>query len=163
MDIKNVPLIISRESLLHKVWKKEDQEKIELAIKNSLDKEEEKELKNLLPTSEELNWMKFYTSNSPELMRHIKKMSVCFDVEVKKATAKSILFIYGEFEIEILSPNNIYDIFLALDESEIEGFKAFVESGNVKIGKEVLKLDKIVDIDLLMTVKKVISKFFFLI
>lgn len=163
MDVKNAPLVISRASLIDKVWDEENQKKIKLAIEKSSNDEDKKDLIELLPTSKEKNWMRFYKSNSPELMRHIKKMSVCFDVEVIKATGDFISFIYGEFKIEIKSPENVYNIFLALDESELEGFEAFVKTESITVNGKVFKLDDNFSIDVLTTIKKIIRKFFFLI
>lgn len=164
MDIKNAPLIVSRKSIVSKVWTEEGRSKIKTALAESvLTAEEKKELENLLPTADELNWMKFYKSDSPELIRHIKKMSVCFDVEVIEATDKKLKFLYGEFTVEIKFPEKVYDIFVALDESDLLGFEAFIKSQNISIDEKTISNPEGLPLDLLMVLKKVINKFFFMI
>ena len=163
MDIKNAPLIISRKSLITKVWTEEGRSKIKTALESIKTDVEKKELENLLPTADELNWMRFYQSDSPELIRHIKKMSICFDVEVIEATDKKLKFLYGEFTIEIKYPEKVYDIFVALDESDLAGFEAFIKSQNISINEKAISEPGGLPLDLLMVLKKVINKFFFMI
>ena len=163
MDIKNAPLIISRKSLISKVWTEEGRSKIKTALESIKIDSEKKELEDLLPTTEELNWMKFYRSDSPELIRHIKKMSICFDVEVVEVTDKKLKFLYGEFIIEIKFPEKVYDIFVALDESDLLGFEAFVKSQNISVNEKIISEPVGLPLDLLVVLKKVIGKFFFMI
>ena len=163
MDIKNAPLIISRKSLISKVWTEGGRSKIRTALESVKTDTEKKELENVLPTANELNWMKFYQSDSPELIRHIKKMSICFDVEVIEATDKKLRFTYGEFTVEIKHPDKVYDIFIALDESNLAGFEAFIKSQNISIDEKTISEPGGLPLDLLMVLKKVINKFFFMI
>jgi len=147
---------VSRSEINRKLFKVSEAE-----IRAQLQGEELEEALKLLPSEDEKEWMKIFTSTAPELARIQRKMSVCLDAEIDELEENRISFSYGENKYEILAPVNSFKILKALENSKSDALLEMSKQGCIKkSGTPIYALDK-EPIDSLNLIQKITDKFFF--
>jgi len=149
-------LIKVKRSITQKLFKTSEAE-----IREKLSGEELEEGLKLLPTDEEREWMKIFTSNAPELARLQRKMSVCLDADIDELEENKISFTYGNDKYEISGPFNSFRVLKSLEDSKSDALLEMAKQGCIKkLGTAIYTLDK-EPMDVLNLILKITNKFFF--
>lgn len=160
MKVPERLILVSKQSILNKHFN------IDMAKFNALS-ETEKEIarESLFPTENEKAFMEIHNSKAPQLARLQRKMSVCLEVEVLEYDHNFIVFEYAGNTYRMTNPRNAYRICQALENDDsLSGLWELAKQGCLQINDKVvtdLDKDEILQVDEIMLLKKIASKFFF--
>lgn len=147
---------VSRSEIKKKLFKTTEAE-----LRDQLEGEELEEGLKLLPTPEEKEWMRIFTSNAPELARIQRKMSVCLDAEIDELEESKVSFVYDSIKYEIFGPVNSFKILQALENSKSSALLEMAKQGCIKKSGVILYSLEKEPIDSLNLINKITDKFFF--
>jgi len=117
----------------------------------------------LLPTDEEREFMRIFTSTAPELARVQRKMSVCIEAEVRVLESHRVAYEYAGRVFDILAPLNSFRISEALEKGKHAAVSEMIKQGRITDEARTLTHEdaKGLDVDEVNLLIKITDRFFF--